>query len=77
MESFCHTPRHTESVTKVHLANLATCYTRFASLLNVQSRAESLTGEVNNTDKLLFFIERKSQSEELTVPWVNSLDARC
>ena len=35
------TPRHTESVTKVHLANLGPCYTRFASLLNVQSRAES------------------------------------
>ena len=42
MKSFCHTPRHTESVTKVHLANLGPCYTRFASLLNVQSRAEKL-----------------------------------
>ena len=41
MKSFCHTPRHTESVTKVHLANLGPCYTRFASLLNVQSRAEA------------------------------------
>ena len=40
MRSFNHTPRHTESVTKVHLANLGPCYTRFASLLNVQSRAE-------------------------------------
>ena len=39
MKSFCHTLRHTESVTKVHLANLGPCYTRFASLLNVQSRA--------------------------------------
>ena len=42
MKSFCHTPRHTESVTKVHLANLGPCYTRFASLLNVQSRAQGL-----------------------------------
>ena len=41
MKSFCHTLRHTESVTKVHLANLGPCYTRFASLLNVQSRAET------------------------------------
>ena len=41
MKSFCHTPRHTESVTKVHLANLGPCYTRFAALLNVQSRAEA------------------------------------
>ena len=38
MKSFCHTPRHTESVTIVHLANFGPCYTRFASLLNVQSR---------------------------------------
>ena len=42
MKSFCHTPRHTESVTIVHLANFGPCYTRFASLLNVQSRAEKL-----------------------------------
>ena len=42
MKSFCHTPRHTESVTKVHLANLGPCYTRFVSLLNVQSRIKAL-----------------------------------
>ena len=40
VKSFYHTPRLTESVTKINLAYSNDCYTRFASLHNVQSRAE-------------------------------------
>ena len=40
VKSFYHTPRLTESVTKINLAYSNDCYTRFASLHNVQSRAQ-------------------------------------
>ena len=40
VKSFYHTPRLTESVTKINLAYSNDCYTRFASPHNVQSRAQ-------------------------------------
>ena len=42
MKSFCHTPGYAESVTKIHLAYSSAYYTRFASEINVKSRAEKL-----------------------------------
>ena len=39
VKSIYHTPRLTESVTKINLAYSNDCYTRFASPHNVQSRA--------------------------------------
>ena len=41
-QSFYHTPRLTESVTKINLAYSNDCYTRFASPHNVQSRVGNL-----------------------------------
>ena len=43
-EIFFHTPRLTESVTKINLAYSNDCYTRFASPHNVQSRADTVLG---------------------------------
>ena len=42
---FCHTPRLTESVTKINLAYSNDCYTRFASLHNVQSRGKHMASK--------------------------------
>ena len=42
VKSFYHTPRLTESVTKINLAYSNDCYTRFASPHNVQSRTEGV-----------------------------------